>query len=455
MELGFDPGRVEQLASAVAGAIDALHDCRCYDDIAADAMRVVRLTRQNLEDQWMPLIAGLRATSVLTSWLPVLHGDATAELIHLFASRPLVGGFDRRVHAAVVAAKMSELLGDPDACLDVLSDPYALILLATWGDLPDELVERFVVAGLRDAVIADPSRQNDALRVLATLTSHINTRFDGKLQRGFTLGVARSLEVSAPLIALGLRREGEYSVELFHDGELVVLGTYQDLVDLFGALLRDEHAAIEIGRVLRRSAVSAVEEAGAGVATDAAVARVLKLTDLVADAARAEQAELVAEAAGRASWIETIGSSVGLGVGVALTASGVGAVTRVLTDRAIGTATDAVAGQIEPGTIHGDGIRATVHEIVIVSVVRNAVRRSDVREGLGLDSVADEQWQAIAGQLLAIDTAPDADARRTETLRLEWFIDVNVPALAAALTSVKASPALHELTESRAADPDD
>lgn len=456
MELGFDPARVERLASAVTTAIDALADCRCDDHDAADAMRVVRLTRQNLEDLWMPCIAALRTSTALTSWLPALRGDAAAELVQLFARRPLTSGFDQEVHAAVVAAKMSELLSDPDACLDVLSDPYALALLATWDDLPDELVERFVVAGLRDAVIAEPSRRLDGLRVLATLTAHVNGRFDGRLRSGFVIGVARSLEVSAPLIAPALRREAlGYPVIVFHDDDEVLLGSYDDLVDLFGALMRDPAAASEVGRMLGQYTIATVEAARAEIAIGPTLGHVAELTDLVTDAALAEQAELVAEAAADAAWIETFGDTLGFGVGIALTATGVGAITRVLTDRAISLATSVAADQVDTGRVHGGQIAAAVHELVVVTVVRNAVTRPDVRTGLGLDDVSDEHWGAITAALASIDAAPDTDVRRSETLRLESWIDANVPALAGALVQVRAAPGMHELTEARAGrDPD-
>lgn len=462
MELAFDPLRIERLAGAVLEAIDALADCRCDDVAAADAMRVLRLTRQNLEEQWMPLLRGVRTSGALTSWLPVFTGGAATELIALFARRPMTTGFDREVHAAVVAAQMRALLGDPAACLDVLADPYTLVLLATWGDLPDDLVERFVVAGLHDAVVADATRSADALRVLATLTRQVNDVADGALRPGLTRGVARALDMLAPRIAPALRREADgYPVIVFDgDGsmsdEAIELGAYDDLVDLVGALLRDEEAAAEVGRALGRYTVSAVGDAGADVATSVALGHVAEFTDLVTDAARAEQAELVAEAAARASWVETFGSSIRLATGVALTAAGVGAVSRLVTDRAMDAATGAITDRIDPDAIHGAAIDAAVHELIVTTVVRNAVTRHDVRAGLGLDDVTEPQWQMMRAHLAAIDAAPDASARTAAALRLEWWIDANVPALGGVLADVKAAPALHELTESRAGfDPDD
>ncbi|HSP27298.1 MAG TPA: hypothetical protein VLN74_02030, partial [Ilumatobacteraceae bacterium] len=56
MDAGYEPARVHQLARRTAEAIDELTRIVSNDPAAAEAIRTVRLTRSNLEAQWMPAL---------------------------------------------------------------------------------------------------------------------------------------------------------------------------------------------------------------------------------------------------------------------------------------------------------------------------------------------------------------------------------------------------------------
>ena len=69
METAYDPVRIELLSTRTAQAVDELAAIRCSDPSAADALRAVRLLRTNLEDLWLPLLAQIRTSRAMITWL--------------------------------------------------------------------------------------------------------------------------------------------------------------------------------------------------------------------------------------------------------------------------------------------------------------------------------------------------------------------------------------------------
>lgn len=70
---GYDPARVVALRHRTVEAIDELAALRCDDPLAADAARIVRLLRHNLEDSWLPLIDAICSSRALVAWRTALR----------------------------------------------------------------------------------------------------------------------------------------------------------------------------------------------------------------------------------------------------------------------------------------------------------------------------------------------------------------------------------------------
>ena len=68
MDTGYEPSRVHQLTRRTLEAIDALGALTSSDPAAADAIRTVRLTRQNLEDHWMPALRDIERSDTMVLW---------------------------------------------------------------------------------------------------------------------------------------------------------------------------------------------------------------------------------------------------------------------------------------------------------------------------------------------------------------------------------------------------
>ena len=73
METAYDPARIQLLSTRTAQAVDELASIRCSDPAAADALRAVRLLRINLEDLWLPLLAQIRSSRAMITWLESTH----------------------------------------------------------------------------------------------------------------------------------------------------------------------------------------------------------------------------------------------------------------------------------------------------------------------------------------------------------------------------------------------
>ncbi len=68
MDTGYEPSRVHHLTRRTLEAIDTLRALAATDPAAADAIRTVRLTRQNLEDHWMPALRDIERSDTMVRW---------------------------------------------------------------------------------------------------------------------------------------------------------------------------------------------------------------------------------------------------------------------------------------------------------------------------------------------------------------------------------------------------
>ena len=110
--LAYHPDRVDELWRHTRAAIDDLATILSDDPAAADAMRAVRLARDRLEGEWLPLLERIRNSTALIA--PIVDGFRAEERVF----------FEGFVHeaAASVAAELSHYDAHPDYQLDALPD---------------------------------------------------------------------------------------------------------------------------------------------------------------------------------------------------------------------------------------------------------------------------------------------------------------------------------------------
>ncbi len=474
METAYAPDRIAELRRRTLAAIDELVDQRSDDPLAFDVLRAVRLARQNLEDQWLPLLDQIAASLAMITWTPVaqaliesgvpgplrwlVYRDAASkaplarDLLRALVERPFGDDVGDLVRAAQVTAAMTGALDDPQACLDVLTEPGALMMLASWGRLPADVVESFVVSGLSTAIAGRPDRLAEGYEVLRLLTAFTNGALDEGVTPGFARGVAVSLGTFLPTLAPAIRHEGPAPVLVVDEaaGLDVDVGSYDDLVDLVGVLLRDEDAQFALGVSLGTYARQVVVELGPSLTEGHAVTHIARTADLVADAAANEQVELDAAAAAESERRGQVGAAVSDGIGLALAAVGAGPGGRVVTGLTIEVVTEQL-GTVEPASLPDLAIAAATYDLITVASITVVADRPAVRRQLGLEGISAARWQEVRARVDRVTAAPTAADRAAEVARLERWIDVEVPALAAYVARVQAAPGMDELTERRSA----
>jgi hypothetical protein len=398
-------------------------------------------------------------------------------LVGLAATHPLLGsltgrarfpvGFTSRVVTAMVwpgpvataefdhyaealSTALAALVNDPAACLDLLLDPVVLRGIAASSRLDPDVVHEFVLSGLHTAVSADPDRLGDGYRVLAQLTSLTNGPLDDGIHPGVALGIAGSMVGYIDPLAPAIRQEGAYPVLVLGDGVEVELGTYDEVVDLFGAVLRDPHAQAALGIVLGGYVTAVVTREGAGIVDGPGLQYVSRFTDLIADATRTEQAELVMEAAAEEAHRRQIGGMIGFGATMAFAFAGAESPARAVISRAIAIGTNAVA-PVAPAKMPDARIPSRTYDLITVAALGVVVSDRAQRQRAGLSAVDERDWDQVARRLNEIESEGDPDERTRRILRLDHWIEDNVPALAGYLVRIRSAPGMDELTEGRTA----
>ena len=482
MDTGYDLGKVRALGHRTLEAIAALGAIGSTDPAAADALRVVRLTRRNLEDLWMPAIRDIERSDAMIDWVarrpavPTLSAPGPppdrwsvtdrplaplsdtelldlVELIdRLFADAPhhddgpygldtlpakydpdllaaelarrvrtdptfadrlltlaphtvLVGQLTERAlfpapflaavaatlagpvsarsstalghHANAMSAVLRALAADPGACLDLLADDVLLLRLATWDELDPTAVSAFTLAALLDGVAGDSTRLADGFGVLGRLTQSATGLLDDGVAAGVARGVALSMPAYFPLLAPGVFQTGEGPVRISEFR--LTLGTHDQVADLFGAVMRDEVAAGALGLALGAYTDGRLTDDALDLATAGSLDDVVHLSVLLDDAARSEQAQLVMEAAAEEARRRRLGDLIGVGAGIALTATGVGAVWRSAASLAIRSVTAAVA-DVTPERLAGASIKAHQYQQIWMSATSVALDRADATD---------------------------------------------------------------------------
>ncbi len=352
-----------------------------------------------------------------------------------------------------VDALLELLVDSPASCLDLMLDETALGNLAAWKSLDEEIVNRVVWNGLFAAIAVAPERLRDGYAVLQSLTRLANGRLDGGFAPGMARGVADSLTMYIDTLAPAIRYEHSDPVTVywFDPDATIRLGSYDEVVDLFGAVLRDEAAQASIGVAIGAYTDRVVADLGRHLDDHVGLEYVARFTDLVADATRTEQAEIMLVAAAALAHRERMGSLVTFGANIALGPAGTfaGQVVRV-------TARAAIEAGSSAGPERTDGIRdasisSTVHRHITVAVLERVSRDPAIRSGELLERVTDEQWGLLREHLDDVDRAGDDLAQRTRRVdRMERYIEQFIPTLGGYLRTVRSAPGIQELEEDRA-----
>jgi hypothetical protein len=553
VEAGYEPARLHQLVRRTLEAIDQLDHVRSGDPAAADAIRVVRLARSNLEDHWMRALREIERSDAMVRWRSIRLGSAglrsltgrvtplpdhlasgtsatvamsaqhrgallaeldwlerrasigdvagsaptddelaalgrrvaawvrrdaifADRLVELSVSNMLVAGLlgaarfpssfaaavvrrmaapngpdsgvDHDRYATSLSIALSSLADDPTACLDLLLDEPTAYALASWRALDTAMLADFVVSGLYGAVVVDPQRLDDGYDVLQFLTRAANGPLDGGMSAGMALGVSTSLAGYVETLAPGVRQEGSTPVIVRAVDPPLDLGTYDDLVDLFGSLLRVPEAQAALGTVLAAYTFETFERIGGDAVSRPDATYVAQFADLIGDASRTEQVELVMAAAAEEARRRRLGGLVGFGVNATLLVAGAGSVARSVAGQAVRMATS-WAARVEPERLADSQIPAHTHDLITVAAVAVVASDPSARRAAGLGGVTSAQWSQVRQRLGTIEQHHDPRERMTAVGDLDHWIETSVPALAAYLLDIRSMPGMHELTEGR------
>ncbi len=357
-------------------------------------------------------------------------------------------GLDPNRYAASLSTALASLANDPVACLDLLLDESTVYALAAWKALDTTMLADFVASGLYDAIVADPDRLDDGYAVLGFLTQAANGPLDGGMAAGMALGVATSLAGYVDTLAPAVRQEGSTPVVVRAVDPPLDLGAYDDLVDLFGSLLRVPEAQAALGTVLAAYTFETFDRMGGDAGVRPEVTYVAQFADLVGDASRTEQAELVVAAAVEEARRRRLGSMIGFGVNVTLVASGVGSVARSIAGQAVRMATNWTA-PVESDRLPDSRIPAYTYDLITVAAVATLASDPAARRTAGLGAVTSAQWSEAGRRVHDIDQHDDPRKRMLAVGALDHWIETSVPALATHLLAIRSMPGMHELTEAR------
>jgi len=404
------------------------------------------------DDRLADEIVGLSTSNMLVG-----HLLGAATFPSSFASRVVrhmakPNGPDTNVdhdrYAISLSIALASLTDDPAACLDLLLDQPTAYALASWRSLDTAMLADFVVSGLHVAVAEEPDRLRDGYQVLQFLTRAANGPLDGGMSAGMAAGIASSLAGYIDTLAPAIEQEGTTPVVIRAVSPPVELGTYDDLVDLFGAVVRVPDAQPALGTVLAAYTFETFERVGGEALTRPDVMHLAEFADLFGDASRTEQAELVMAAAVEEARSRQLSGLIGFGTNVALLAGGAGSVVRAIAGQTVklaatwGDRTD--SEQLPVGQIP-----AQTYDLITVAAVAVAATDPSMRREAGLDDVTAAQWTEVRRRAAVIERLDDPHERALEIGSLDHWIETSVPALTTYLLELRKSPGMAELKEGR------
>lgn len=332
-------------------------------------------------------------------------------------------GPDTRVdhdrYAASLSVVLDSLLDEPGACLELLLDRPTLYALAAWDELDPTSLGNFVAGGLMDSVLADATRAADGFEVVRSLTLATNGPLDDGMSAGMARGLALSMPVYLPRLSAGIFQTGGEPVRISEHG--LTLGTYDEIANLFGSVMRDDQAAGALGVALGAFTDQQLTRDGMNLTANGSLTDVVHLSLLLDHGARSEQAQLIVEATAEQARRDDLAGLFGTGAGIALTATGVGAAWRAAAALAIRTAATTI-GDVGAEQLAGASIASRQYQQIWMSALANALERPETRRAAQLDPVIDAQLTEFRERLDEIEACDDP------LLRSELVIDLRAAA---------------------------
>ncbi|HUS42973.1 MAG TPA: hypothetical protein VMY16_09920 [Ilumatobacteraceae bacterium] len=319
-------------------------------------------------------------------------------------------GVDVARYATSLSRALERLAGDPGACLDLLLDDRTAYALAAWDALDPVALEHFVSSGLMDSVVDDATRLADGFRVVNMLTRAATGPLDEGMSAGMARGVALSMPVFFPLLSGGIFQTGAKPVRVSEFA--LTIGTYSEVANLFGAVMRDDQAAGALGVALGTFTDRELSRDGLDLTEDGSFTHVVHLSLLLDHAAKSEQAQLIMEAAAAQGRRDGLASVLGAGTNIALLTSGVGAAWRSAASLAIRTVTDAI-DDVDARQLAGASIASRQYEQIWMSAMADALERPATLGAARRDPTLRTKLADFRARLDAIEACNDP-LRRSE-----------------------------------------
>lgn len=406
------------------------------------------------------LIAALPTSPVIA----LLLADGAVPVVHRTSALRVIltdvwwdAGYEMDKLGAAANALMTSLIYEPDAALATLGDPAIQRVLAEWPALDQEIVGDFVHSGLVGGVRSDPQVHARGVAVLIDLVALANTTpFDHQgFGDGLSRGVAASIGAYAPSFIDSIRipTSAVHARSTGPDGSFdVTLGSYEEVVDLFGSVIRNSPVAQGLLGSELANLTRAAVEAGEDIPSSIRIDTVAEFAELIRDAAANESAENMIAASARRSALLDTAAVVGFGVSAVLAVGGAsGALTRVVIERGIADLTDHEARQTGDQTVGTPNYASATHDTIVVSVTRQLANDPGLRRDLGIDS-SNSGWEQLGEKLSTLDElARDGEDRPAVADRLLREVESRMRDLGAGshLDGYLHRPAVHALTQER------
>lgn len=360
------------------------------------------------EDHWLTRSPAM--VRLITEYPDLIDGVALAEVTRVMLTfNAQLGPWSTNPHQIdrwnEVSALLAIISQSPDLIERVIDD-NTLIALATDHHLDPAAVEEFLSSALT----------RDTRNGLVRLGRLIEIAGDDDLTPGARRGIARGLAVLLGPIAPFLDQRLEVTVSL--DGDLVRIGTYEDVARVVGQLLDEETSQMILGlaiAAMRQDRMREVEHLlsdgfrgtadGAVLTVSAAlgdITRVLKLIDV----SRHQRDELLAlQHAMAQSHARTLSDLLGV---TASATPGLGRAIATTASIAVRIALDGESRQVG-----GEHIHETWAFNSILLLLKLPATSPDARRALGLDGVPDATWREIRELISIGETEPH---RRPEVI---------------------------------------
>ncbi|MGI9646386.1 MAG: hypothetical protein ACR2O6_13855, partial [Ilumatobacteraceae bacterium] len=309
-------------------------------------------------------------------------------------------GWEMDKYSGAADTLLASLVGDPERCLRVLGRGEAASTLAEWHPLDQDVVAGFV----RSALAGGAPFEDEALRerylVLRRFVALANrTPFDGDgFQPGVATGLASSVGVFLPTFAGSLENEHArvHARSLGPNGDYdFMLGSREELVDLFGALTRVPAAQTQLAVTLDVAVRDTL-----GDTPSLRVGDVAEFAELLDLAVTNKNDELAIAAAARRSSLLHLGAAVTLGVAVGTALGRVGAASRSVTEFVGDVIGGGVAQTVKADTVDVSPLRAVAYQSIQLETCRRFAAKAHERPRRVIE--------ARIGELEALLEDPDA-----------------------------------------------